>query len=103
MEKKIEKKVPPFFMVQIGKLVEDFQSEAAKFSHMMTAGGGIRNMGMLDTLRRLQFIYLQVAAHLDAARDMAGGDSNLKVVLEDGIEALEYVRELEAKERSNGK
>ncbi len=98
MEKE-KKKLPPYFMVQIGRLVEDFQAEGAKFSHMMANGGGIRNMGMMDTIRRLQFIYLQVAAHLDAAKDINGG----KAVLEDGIEALEYVRELEAKETTNAK
>lgn len=91
--------VPAHHLVQLGKLQEDFQSEAAKFMHIMTNGGGIKNMGMSDTLRTLNMLYLQVAAHLDAARDVNGG----QVTLDTGHHALAIVRAMASEqEGENG-
>ena len=88
-----KKNIPPHYLVQLGILNENFQSEAAKFAHIMTHGGGILNMGMADTLRKLNYLYMQVAAHVDAARDI-----DKKSNLESGVKALEQLRELEAAE-----
>jgi hypothetical protein len=82
--------IPPYHLVQLGKLQEDFQSEAAKFMHVMTNGGGLKNMHMGDTIRRLNYIYLQIAAHLDAARDING-----QVTLDTGHRALAMLRAIE--------
>ncbi len=79
--------VPPYHLVQLGKLQEDFHSEAAKFMHIMTNGGGLKNMHMSDTLVRLNFLYSAVAAHLDAARDVNG-----QVSLDTGHHALAMIR-----------
>lgn len=89
------KTVPPYYLVQLGKLQEDFQSEAAKFMHIMANGGGIKNMQMSETIRRLNILYLQIAAHLDAARDING-----QVSLDTGNHALALVRAMASEDES---
>lgn len=84
--------VPPHHLVQLGKLQEDFHGEAANFMHIMTNGGGLKNMGMSDTLRNLTILYMQIAAHLDAARDVNGNH----VTLDTGHHALAIVRAMAA-------
>lgn len=79
--------VPPYYLVQLGKLQEDFHNETAKFMHVMSNGGGLKNMNLGETIRRLNFLYLQIAAHLDAARDVDGN-----VTLDTGHYALARVR-----------
>lgn len=85
--------VPPYYLVQLGKLQEDFHSESAKFMHIMTNGGALKNMHMGDTLRRLNLLYLQIAAHLDAARDIDG-----QVSLDTGHYALARARAIAAED-----
>jgi hypothetical protein len=87
--------VPPHYLVQLGKLQEDFQSEAAKFMHIMANGGGIKNMQVRETIQRLNVLYLQVAAHLDAARDING-----QVSLDTGNHALAAARALASEDES---
>lgn len=82
--------LPPWHLVQLGKLYEDFEKYAAQFTHIMKIGGGIKNLHMGDTIRNLQFVYLQIAAHIDAARDIKKDAS-----LENGIQALNDLREIE--------
>lgn len=79
--------VPPYYLVQLGKLQEDFHSESAKFMHIMANGGALKNMQIGETIRRLNLLYLQIAAHLDAARDING-----HVSLDTGYHALARVR-----------
>ncbi len=86
--------VPPYYLVQLGKLQEDFHNEAAKFMHMMANGGGLKNMHMSETIKRLNLLYLQIAAHLDAARDVDG-----QVTLETGHYALAKARALATEEK----
>ena len=81
--------VPPHYLVQLGRLQEDFHNEAGKFLHIMANGGGLKNMHMSETIRRLNLLYLQIAAHLDAARDING-----QVTLDTGHHALATVRAL---------
>lgn len=85
-----DKKIPPYYLVRLGQLHENFQAEAAKFSQIMS-NAGIFSMEISDTLRKLNFLYMQIAAGVDAARTM-----DKKASLESGIQALEYIRELEA-------
>lgn len=81
--------VPPFHLVQLGKLQEDFQNESAKFMHIMVNGNGLRHMGIGETVRNINILYLQIAAHLDAARDIDG-----QVSLDTGRHALAKARSL---------
>lgn len=90
------RKVPPHSLVQLGKLQEDFNSEAARFAHMMANGGGISNPHCLDVLRNLNYLFLQTAAHLDAARDSFG-----QVTLETGRRALAIVRAMADESEEN--
>lgn len=91
-----KKSVPPFYLVKIGKMYEAFQSEAANFVHIMANGGGLVNMNIKDSIEKLNDLYRHIAAHIDAARDI-----DRKANLESGIEALEYIRTLEAEEKAN--
>lgn len=79
--------VPPYHLVQLGELEESFQTEAARFMHIMHNGGGLKNMHLSENLSRLNYVYMQIAAHLDAARDING-----QVTLETGRHALAKVR-----------
>jgi hypothetical protein len=88
--------VPPYYLTRLGQLQEDFHSEAAKFMHIMTNGGGLKNMHMEDTIRRLNVLYLQIAAHLDAARDI-----NSQVTLDTGHRALAMARAMVSDEDKN--
>jgi hypothetical protein len=81
-----------YFMARFGSLIEEFQSEAGHFSKIMANGAGLRTLGMIDTIRKLEHLYLQIACHLDAARDMEGGE---KITLEDGLDALDAIRKTE--------
>lgn len=79
--------VPPHHLVQLGQLEENFHNEAGQFMQIMTNGGGLRNMRLSETISRLQYIYMQIAAHLDAARDVSG-----QVSIETGRRALATAR-----------
>jgi len=81
------RKVPPYHLVQLGELQEIFNHEAAKFLHIMTNGGGLKNMGLGETLTNLQFTFLRIAALLDASRNING-----QVTLDTGNHALALVR-----------
>jgi len=89
--------VPPYYLVQLGRLQEDFHNEAAKFMHIMANGSALKNMHMGDTLRRLNLLYLQIAAHLDAARDING-----QVTLDTGHHALAMVRAMASEDENKG-
>lgn len=87
------KSLPPFVFVKTGQLYEAFQATASHFQHMMLHGKGIQNMGMGETLTRLNNLYVQVGAHYDIAREL-----DKEATLESCVSALEYVRSLEPKE-----
>lgn len=84
------RKVPPYHLVQLGQLQETFNAEAAKFMHVMTNGGGLRNMGLGETLAGLNLTYLRIAALLDASRNING-----QVTLDTGNHALAIVRAMQ--------
>lgn len=79
--------VPPRHLVQIGQLEESFNNEAANFMHIMTNGSGLRNMQLSQCIASLQYMYMQISAHLDAARDING-----QVSLDTGRRALAMAR-----------
>ncbi len=81
---------PPFHMVRLGQLVEQFQNASANFIHAMAHGGGINNLGMLDIIRDLERVYLKVEAALMASRSIVHGKGT--VSLDDGLAALEIAR-----------
>lgn len=88
--------VPPYYLVQLGKLQEDFHNESAKFMHLMTNGGALHNMHMGETIRRLNLLYLQIGAHLDAARDIDG-----QITLDTGHYALAKIRAMAEEDKVN--
>lgn len=89
--------VPPYYLVQLGQLQENFHSEAAKFAHIMTHGGGLTNAHMSEILRNLNLIFLKVAAQLDAARDIGG-----EVTLSTGRQALALIRAMTDENETDG-
>lgn len=79
-------------MVRFGTIIEEFQNEAAHFTKIMTSGAGLRTMGMIDVIRKLEHLYLQIATHLDAAKDIEPGSN---ITLDDALDALETARNIE--------
>ena len=55
-------------------LNQQFKDQARIFNHMMDPerGAGIHCIAMLDTLRQLQFLYLDIAAHTHAKAAIEG-------------------------------
>lgn len=49
-------------------LEAQFNENAKQFSWIMEHGGGMKNIHMLDIIRRLNFLYTDIAAHTDALR-----------------------------------
>lgn len=86
--------VPPYHLVQLGRLQEEFHGESAKFMQIMTNGGALKNVSMSETLSRLHLLYMQIVAHLDAARDVNGNN----ISLDTGHHALALVRSIAAEE-----
>lgn len=69
------KKQPParsstFVEQRLDQLHGAFEKQAGQFRHLMEHGGGVNNVWMLDTLRSLQMLYLQISAHHDARRSL---------------------------------
>lgn len=93
MRKKNIQKTPPYYMVRFGTLIEEFQNESAHFANIMAEGAGIRTLGLIDVIRKIEHLYLQVACHLEAAKDIEGGRG---VTLDDALDALEAVRAMDA-------
>lgn len=91
-----DKNMPAYYLYRIGQIHENFQAAAAEFTHIMIHGGGVTNMSIGKVIHQLGRIYDQLAANINAARDI---DKN--VDLESGVRALEYVRSLEPKDDEN--
>ena len=89
------RQVPHHHLVALGQLQESFHTEAAKFAHIMNNGGGLNNLTLHDTIKNIHLIYLNIAAHLDAARDV-----NSDVTLEVGLQALRLVRSMALEENN---
>lgn len=51
-------------------LEREFDEAAKNFTWMMQNGGGIKNIHMLDVIRKMNFLYTQIAAHYDALRSL---------------------------------
>jgi hypothetical protein len=51
---------------------QKFNEEAKNFSWLMEHGGGMDNIHMLDTIRRLHMLYLECAAHEEVAKTASG-------------------------------
>lgn len=66
------KKSEPFVEMRLKMLEDDFNREAQFFQRMMEQGGGSKNIHMLGCVRQLQFLYLDIAAHMDAKRSLEG-------------------------------
>ncbi len=49
---------------------KEFNTKADEFTHLMQKGGGVYNIGMLDTIRDLQWLYNKLAAYTLAEREI---------------------------------
>jgi hypothetical protein len=62
-----------FFQYRLESLHADFNKAADDFRLMMDSGAGIFSTDMESTLRRLNFLYVRIACHTEAAK-IAGVD-----------------------------
>lgn len=88
---------PPYHLIRLGTITEEFQNEAAHFTQMMSNGPGIRSQGILDSIRKMEQLYMTVVATLDAARTLNGGTG---ITLEDGLDALDMIRQMAAEDEA---
>ncbi len=51
-------------------LEKEFEEASKNFIWQTQQGGGLKNIHMLDTIRRLNFLYTDIAAHRDALRSL---------------------------------
>jgi hypothetical protein len=75
--KKFRKKNPPikpYLETRLKQLEGEFNAKAREFQHLMENAGGLKNVWMLDCIRDLNMLYLQIAAFTEAAR-IAGYDA----------------------------
>lgn len=71
MTKKIKKINPEdWAKIRLESLERLFKEKSDQFIWQTQQGGGIKNIHMLDTIRDLQMLYLQIAAHHDALRSL---------------------------------
>jgi hypothetical protein len=59
-----------FTKFRLDGLERQFKETSDRFIWQTQQGGGINNIHMLDTIRALQFLYLEIAAHRDALRSL---------------------------------
>lgn len=59
-----------FTKYRLGVLEKEFEEASKNFIWQTQQGGGIKNIHMLDTIRRLNFLYTDIAAHYDAIRSL---------------------------------
>ncbi len=88
---------PDYFMLRTGKIIEEFQAEAAHFSYIMAKGAGLRTPSLIETIRKLEMTYMHIVSHLDAANSMNGGSG---ITMDDALGALEIARALAEQEEA---
>ena len=59
-----------FIKYRLEGLERQFKEMSDKFIWQTQQGGGIQNIHMLDTIRALNFLYTDIAAHRDALRSL---------------------------------
>lgn len=59
-----------FTTFRLETLQNQFKDASTRFVWQSQQGGGIHNIHMLDTIRELNSLYTQIAAHLDALRSL---------------------------------
>ena len=59
-----------FTQHKLDNLVEEYKEHAANFSWMVSQGTSLNNIHAQDTLRKLTFLYTDIAAHHDALKSM---------------------------------
>lgn len=59
-----------FVKFRLDSLERQFKETSDRFIWQIQQGGGINNIHMLDTIRALNFLYAEIAAHRDALRSM---------------------------------
>ena len=72
---KYKKKIPidqsiRFLEYKIERLEHQYQEHAKNFAQMVSVGVALTAVGALDTIRSLNFLYTDIAAHRDALRTM---------------------------------
>jgi hypothetical protein len=71
MKKKVTyKEAVSFTQFRLERLENQFKEASDKFIWQTQQGGGIDNIHMLDTIRALNNLYLDIAAHRDALRSL---------------------------------
>lgn len=72
---KAKKKIPldqsiRFLEYKIEQLEQQYQEHAKSFAQMVSVGVALTAVGALDTIRSLNFLYTDIAAHRHALRTM---------------------------------
>jgi hypothetical protein len=59
-----------FTKYRLNNLEKEFEEASKNFIWQIQQGGGWKNIHMLDTIRKLNFLYTNIAAHHDALRSL---------------------------------
>jgi hypothetical protein len=59
-----------FLKYRLDTLKKEFEEKSREFIWQTQHGGGIQNIHMLHTIRDLNFLYTDIAAHIDALRSL---------------------------------
>lgn len=59
-----------FLKYRLDNLKKDFEKKSEEFIWQTQHGGGINNIHMLYTIRDLNSLYTNIAAHVDALRSL---------------------------------
>ncbi len=61
-----------FTKYRLDTLQKQFIEASKQFVWITSTGGGAKNIHMLDTIKNLHLLYLDIAAHSDALRSIEG-------------------------------
>ena len=56
---------------QLASLESQFDQKAKDLVNQLTYGGGLENIHLLGTIRDLEFLYLMIASHRAAVREVS--------------------------------
>jgi hypothetical protein len=71
MKKKVKlEQTVSFTKYRLERLEAQFKEVSERFIWQTQHGGGINNIHMLDSIRQLNFLYTNIAAHHDALRSL---------------------------------
>jgi hypothetical protein len=59
-----------FTQYRLDSLLKQFEEQSKIFVRMTEVGGGIENYGMMETVRSLHFLCMDIAVHRDALRSL---------------------------------